>query len=150
MITPVSRRALFVMAAAASIAWAGAAAAKPTSFVVHLSGAQQVPPVKTAGTGTAHLTYDAATRVMRWTITYSGLSSAATMAHFHFGAEGKNGPVEIWLTKRGKPVSSPITGQATLSKVEVKHLMSDDWYINLHTKKHPAGELRGQVVPPKG
>ncbi|MGH7068728.1 MAG: CHRD domain-containing protein, partial [Acetobacteraceae bacterium] len=25
----------------------------------------------------------------------------------------------------------------------------DELYINVHTKDHPAGEIRGQVVPPK-
>ncbi|MBV8471971.1 MAG: CHRD domain-containing protein, partial [Hyphomicrobiales bacterium] len=23
------------------------------------------------------------------------------------------------------------------------------WYINIHTKDHPDGEIRGQVAPPK-
>ena len=47
----------------------------------------------TTGSGTAELTYDPATRVVTWNIAYSGLSSAATMAHFHGPAEqGKNAP----------------------------------------------------------
>jgi CHRD domain len=24
-----------------------------------------------------------------------------------------------------------------------------EWYINIHTKAHPPGEMRGQVMPPK-
>ncbi|MEJ2376164.1 MAG: CHRD domain-containing protein [Pseudolabrys sp.] len=119
------------------------------SFKVSLSGSQQVPPVKTSGKGTANLTWNAKTRMVTWHITYSHMSSPVTMAHFHDGAKGKNGSVEIWLTKKGKPVKSPITGKAKLSVSEVKQLKAGDWYINVHTKEHPAGEIRGQVMLPK-
>jgi hypothetical protein len=135
----------------APLAWAGSAAvalAAPVSFTVALTGAAQVPPVQTSGTGTANLTYNSATRVVTWSITYSGLSSDATMAHFHDGAEGKNGKVVIWLSKKGQPVSSPITGQAKLTPAEAKQFTSGMWYVNIHTKNNPAGEIRGQVVLP--
>ncbi len=129
---------------------ASAVQAAPMSFTVAISGAQQVPPVKTAGKGTADLTYDPATRVLKWSITYSGLSSAATMAHFHGPAPaGKNGPVQIWISTEGKAPTSPMTGEATLTPAQAKMLMAGDLYINIHTKDHPAGEIRGQVVPPK-
>ncbi len=147
----VSRRVVMVMACILSAAWAvGLAQAAPSSFTVPLSGAQQTPPVQTAGAGTADLTYDPATRTVTWSITYSGLSSAATMAHFHGpAAAGKNAPVAIWLSKRGSPPESPITGQATLTPAQAAQFTAGDWYINLHTKDHPAGEIRGQVMPPR-
>lgn len=129
----------------------GLALAAPISFTVPLSGAQQVPPVTTSGSGTADLTYDPSTRVVTWSITYSGLSSPATMAHFHGPAgPGKNAPVQIWLTKKGGPVSSPITGRATLTPQQAQQFMAGQWYINVHTTMHPDGEIRGQVMPPKG
>ena len=129
----------------------GLALAAPISFTVPLSGAEQVPPVTTTGSGTADLTYDPQTRVVTWTITYSGLSTSATMAHFH-GPAGpdKNAPVQIWLTKMGGPVSSPITGRATLTPAQAQQFMAGEWYINVHTTMHPDGEIRGQVQPPKG
>jgi hypothetical protein len=123
--------------------------AAPVSFTVPLTGAQQVPPVQTSGSGTAMLTYDASTRTVTWSIAYSELSSDVTMAHFHNGAEGKNGPIVIWLTKKGEPVSSPITGEAALTPAQAQQFTAGDWYINVHTKDHPAGEIRGQVMPPK-
>src|SRR5579863_9136571 len=96
-----SRRALVLAACLSAICWAGLGEAAPISFTVPLSGAQSNPPVSTAGTGTANLTYDPATRVVTWSITYSGLSSPATMAHFHGpAAPGQNGPVIIWLTTK--------------------------------------------------
>jgi hypothetical protein len=126
------------------------AQAAPVSFDVPLTGAQQVPPVQTAGSGSAALTYDPATRVVTWNITFSGLSSPATMAHFHGpAAAGKNAGVKVWLSEKGKEVTSPISGQATLSPDDAKMFEAGEMYINVHTKDHPSGEIRGQVVPPK-
>ena len=78
-----SRPYLILVATLTAIVWAGLAQAAPESFAVLLSGAQSVPSVQTAGTGSADITYDPATRKVTWSITYSGLSSSATMAHFH-------------------------------------------------------------------
>jgi hypothetical protein len=129
---------------------AGVVQAAPKSFSVPLTGAAQVPPVTSPGSGTANFTWDPATRGLTWSITFSGLSSAATMAHLHVGAAGKNGGVAIWLSTRGTPPASPITGSATLTPAQARQLAAGGWYVNLHSKDHPAGELRGQVIPPKG
>jgi CHRD domain len=150
MTMSLSRRAVLLGVALASIGMIGMAQAATESFKVELSGANQAPPITSSGTGTADITYDPATRVVTWSITYSGLSSPVTMAHFHHGAVGKNGPVVIWLTQRGQSVSSPITGKATLSADQAKEFIAGEWYINVHTDDHPGGELRGQVIPPKG
>jgi len=131
------------------VLWSAAALAAPENFQVQLTGAQQVPAVQTDGTATADLTYDPSTRALSWSVTYSGLSSPVTMAHFHVGAEGKNGKPALWLTKKGSAVASPITGNATLTSAQAKEFQAGDWYINVHTKDHPAGEVRGQVTPRK-
>jgi CHRD domain len=143
------QQAVVVLIGLSLLAWTGLAAAAPTSFQVPLSGAEQVPSVKTAGTGTADLTWDPSTRVVTWRVTYRDMSSPVTMAHFHHGARGRNGPVVIWLTNKGKPVASPIVGKATLTAKQAGEFEDGDWYINVHTKDHPGGEIRGQAVPPK-
>jgi CHRD domain len=51
--------------------------AAPVSFQVPLTGAQQVPPVQTPGSGSADLTYDPSTRIVTWNVTFSGLSDHA-------------------------------------------------------------------------
>jgi hypothetical protein len=117
-------------------------------MTVALTGAQQVPPVTTSASGTAKLTFDPTTRVLTWTITYSDLSSPATMAHFHGPAEaGKNAGVKVWISKKGEAVSSPITGTTTLSEADAKEFMAGQWYVNVHSNNHPGGEIRGQVTP---
>jgi hypothetical protein len=146
-----SRRVVMAVAGLIGAVWAaGLALAAPISFTVPLIGAQQVPPLQTSGSGTANLTYDPSTRVVTWSITYNGLSSPVTMAHFHGPAElGKNAGIEVWLTKQGSPVESPIKGEATLSPEQAQQFMAGELYINVHTRDHPAGEIRGQVTPPK-
>lgn len=144
----VSRRSLLALVPLAWAGSAGVALAATQSFNVPLTGAQQVPPVDTQGSGTAHLTYNPASREVTWSITYSKLSSPATMAHFHDGAQGANGPVVIWLSTKGKAVSSPIRGKVTLTADQAQQFTAGQWYVNVHSKDHPAGELRGQVTPP--
>lgn len=142
---------LFVFALLGWVASAALAQAAPMSFTVPLSGSVQVPPVSTSGSGTADLTYDPTTRVLTWSVSFSGMSSAVTMAHFHGPAPaGKNAGVQIWISKRGTPPTSPITGSVTLTTAQATMLMAGDFYINVHSKDHPAGEIRGQVKPPMG
>jgi hypothetical protein len=144
-----SRRLMISAGLAGIVLWSASALAAQETFQVQLTGAQQVPAVQTDGSATADLTYDPSTRVLSWSVSYTGLSSDVTMAHFHTGAEGKNGKPALWLSAKGAAVSSPITGQATLTAAQAKEFEAGDWYINVHTKNHPAGEVRGQVTPPK-
>ncbi|MGH7056296.1 MAG: CHRD domain-containing protein [Acetobacteraceae bacterium] len=146
-------KASTALGALALVGWVGTATlaqAAPMSFTTPLSGAQEVPPVKTPGHGTAHLTYNPSSRVLTYDVTYGGFTSSVIMAHIHGPAPaGKNAPVEIWLSKKGHAPSSPIKGEATLTETQAKQLMDDDLYINVHTKDHPPGAIRGQVEPPK-
>lgn len=120
-------------------------------FKVAFTGVQQVPPVQTAATGTADLTYDPATRLVTWSVTYTGLSGPATMAHFHGPATaGNNAPPVIWLTQKGATsVESPIKGEVTLTPEQAQQFTAGEWHINVHTQANPKGEIGGQVVPPK-
>jgi len=146
-----SHRTLIPFAVLAGFAGAAVAWAEPASFKVPLTGAECAPAVDTSGTGTADLTYDPSTRKVSWNIAYSGLSSAATMAHFHGPAkQGQNAPVVVWLTNQGSPPANPITGSAVLTPEQAKQFSAGDWYVNVHTQSHPACEIRGYVTPPKG
>jgi hypothetical protein len=144
------QRALVPFAIVLGLAGAGVARADSTSFEIPLTGAQCVPAVDTSGSGAADLTYDPATRVVTWNITYSGLSSPSTMAHFHGPAKvGQNAPPVIWLSTQGSPPANPMTGSATLTPEQAQQFSAGEWYINVHTQSHPAGEIRGQVIAPK-
>jgi CHRD domain len=152
MTLPASRRLAIGITVLAGLAWAGIAHAAPVSFTVELTGAQEVPAVASPATGTAEITFDPATRALTWSLSYKDLSSAATMAHFHGpAAAGANGPVAVWVSKQGGGgAESPIRGEATLSAAQAKEFEAGQWYVNVHSKDHPAGEIRGQVKPPNG
>ncbi|MGH7095520.1 MAG: CHRD domain-containing protein [Stellaceae bacterium] len=144
------RPGLILLACLTGIVWSGLALASPTSIKISLSGAQEVPAVEAGGTGLADITYDPTTRKITWSVTYSGMSSPVTMAHIHGpAAPGKNGPVIVWLSVQGSPPASPITGDATLTPKQAAEMAAGQLYINVHTRSHPAGEIRGQIVPPK-
>jgi hypothetical protein len=147
----ISRRIVITAACVAAVStWTVASKAAAETMKVALTGAQQVPPVETTGSGSADLTYDPATRVLSWSVTYSGLSAPATMAHFHGpAAAGANGPVTIWISNKGSAVESPIKGEATLTPEQAAQFIAGQWYVNVHTSTHPGGEIRGQVTPPK-
>jgi hypothetical protein len=127
---------------------AGASAlAAPVKFHAVMTPGAEVPPPDTAGTGTADASYDPATHILTYTVTFSGLSGPATMAHFHGpAAAGANAGVEV---KLGLSPKSPIKGSTKLTDAQAKELESGLWYANVHTAKNPKGELRGQLEETK-
>ena len=122
---------------------ASPALAEMKKLAATLEGAQQVPPVESQGTGTAEITYDTETKMLEWTVEYSGLSEAPAAGHFHGpAAAGETADVAVPLEG---DLASPIEGSATLTAEQEAELLAGRYYINLHTPAHPDGEIRGQV-----
>jgi len=109
-----------------------------------LDAKSEVPANTSAGTGTADIDYDPASKKLSWKLTYSGLSGAATAAHFHGPAEaGKNAGVAVPIPN---PATSPVEGSATLTEAQAADLVAGKYYVNVHTAANPGGEIRGQVT----
>ena len=129
--------------AAASFVFAAPASAEKMTMKINLTSAAEVPANDSPGKGTADVTYDSASKILTWKVTYSGLTGPATMAHFHGPAEpGKNAPVVIPF----KDASSGASGSATLTDAQAADLTAGKLYINVHTAKTPGGEIRWQVT----
>ncbi|HDR9192211.1 CHRD domain-containing protein [Burkholderia vietnamiensis] len=125
---------------------AGSAAAETVRLSANLQPSSEVPPTATKGAGAVDATYDTATHLLRWTVTYENLTGPATAAHFHGPAPvGQNAGVQVPIPK--DELASPIKGSKELTDAQVAELTSGKWYFNVHTKAHPAGEIRGQVMP---
>ena len=143
-----SRQYCILSACIVALGWALPSRAEEMSFKVPLSGAEEVPPVQAAARGAAKFDYDPANRIVKWTITFSGLSGPATMAHLHGPAQkGEKAPVVLWLSKQGSPADSPISGQGMLTPEQAEHFSAGRWYVNIHTQANPGGEIRGQIPP---
>jgi CHRD domain len=136
--TPVGVLVLGMLLAAAS-----PALAEKLTMKVSLNAAASVPPNNSPGTGTADVTFDTATKLLTWKVTYSGLTGPATMAHFHGPAEAdKNAGVAV-------PIPNPASGadgSATLTDAQAADLLAGKYYINIHTDANKGGEIRGQVT----
>ena len=110
-----------------------------------LSGTAEVPPNTSAGMGQLQAEFDKATKTLRYTLRYSGLSGPVKAGHFHGPAEaGKNAGVALGINNAG---DSPVQGSAVLTADQAADLLAGKWYVNLHTAANPGGELRGQVAP---
>jgi hypothetical protein len=112
-------------------------------FGATLNGASEVPPTSSTGSGTLDATLDKSSNTLSWTLTYSGLTGAATAAHFHGpAAPGANAGVAVPFAT----VESPAKGQALLTPAQVEDLKAGTWYVNVHTAANKGGEIRGQVT----
>jgi CHRD domain len=118
------------------------------SLYASLNGGQEVPINASPGIGTGILTYDDVANQLNWNITFSGLLAGTTASHFHGPAvPGVNAGVQVTIplgTSFGA-TSGTLIGMATLTATQETQLLSDLWYINIHTSLFPGGEIRGQV-----
>lgn len=112
-----------------------------TVFTATLKGSGEVPANPSTATGSTTLTYNGATKTFTAVTSYSGITPS--MGHIHKAAVGQNGPVVFPFTELASPItltSGPLTDD------QVNALFKDSMYVNLHTKKYPGGEIRGQLT----
>lgn len=130
-----------VSIALALVALASTASAQVVCLRANLDGAQEVPPVPTAATGSAYFLVDRATNTLTYSITYTGLSAMEVGAHFHAGAPGVSGPV-----KAGLPAGSNKTGSIVYAEADEAAIVGGGWYVNIHSASFGGGEIRGQLL----
>jgi len=129
------------LAAVALTAYANTAFAD--EIKVTLSGAQEVPAVKTSASGGGTITVNA-DKSVAGSVTTTGVT--ATMAHIHMGAAGKNGPVIHPLNQSAENQWSVPAG-TKLSDEQYAAYKAGELYINVHSAANKGGELRGQLKP---
>jgi hypothetical protein len=137
-------RTIALLAGAALATISAPAFAEQINLFATLSPSAEPEPVQSSGTGTLDATYDTETNVLTWNISYMELTGPADAAHFHGPADpGQNAPPVVPVDG---PLTSPITGEATLTEEQEADLLAGKWYFNIHTGKYPGGEIRGQVT----
>ena len=135
------------------------------SLRAKLKGFDEVPANSTTGTGELRLKIIDDSSI-EFTLTYEDLEGTITTAsHIHLGQKDVNGGVSVFFCGGGgrpacTPTSGSFTGTITAADVigptgqgiaagEFAELLTalraGKTYVNVHTNKHPGGEIRGQI-----
>ena len=148
MKTRIAKRLVIVTAVFALAACAGIKEKMPDwmpgsgATSVKLSGAEEVPPASTSGSGKGSFRI-AEDGSISGSVTTTGVPG--TMAHIHMAAKGQNGPVILPLSKTGDTYSVP-EGKK-LTEAQMKAFKSRNLYVNVHSNAYKGGEVRGQLQP---
>jgi CHRD domain-containing protein len=134
--------AVGLFAAGLAVAASGSSGSS-TKFVTKLAARSETPRPKGATRATGLFTATLTGSSLAWRLTYSRLTGKALAAHIHLGKPGVAGPVAVPLC--GPCVSGVHKTSKLTSRVKAA-LMSGRAYVNVHTAKNPAGEIRGQVA----
>ncbi len=124
----------------------GKGSGKGLALSAILDARQEVPQPKGAratsgGAFVGTLTRTEAGGTVSWRLTFHDLSGRAAAAHLHIGARGRSGAVAIALCG---PCRSGTRGSTRTTKRVVEALLAGRAYVNVHTARNPAGEIRGQ------
>ena len=114
---------------------------KSSGESVTLSGSNEVPAVTSSASGSGTVTVNS-DRTVTGRITVSGM--AATAAHIHQGAPGANGPVIVPFVMQGDNTFVAKDG-AKLTEDQYTAYKAGNTYVNVHSAKHPGGEIRAQL-----
>lgn len=157
------------VAAVAVLAMLGSSAAgqrKSNSLKADLEGFEEVPAVSSTGTGELRVRIANDDSSFTFELTYEGLEGATTLfSHIHLGQKGVIGGICVFLCGGGgRPACTPTSGtfSGTVTAADVigpagqgisagefaellRAMREGATYANVHTDKHPPGEIRGQI-----
>ena len=144
------RAAIPAVVASAALALAGCETMRSTydsmfsGSSVTLSGAEEVPPVKTAGSGSGTITVKD-DKSVSGSVTITGFT--ATAAHIHMGAASCVCPVIIPLTKSSDGNTFSVPAGAKLTDAQYDAYKAGNLYVNVHSAANKSGEVRGRLKP---
>ena len=112
-----------------------------------MTGAKAVPPVTTANTATAAVTYDPASGDFVAHVNGVGLDDAFAV-HVHNALAGLTGGISFDLMQDANNMAHWFTDGVVLSAAEMTEYDTGRFYLNLHTPAATSGEVRTQIAPP--
>jgi len=134
---------------------------KTTDFqknAIPVTGAQETPATTTSALGTLDVFYSKETRILTYTVKWSGLTGNVTAAHIHGLAPVGYAAVVVQTftintitpCAPGPPTNTTCgtySGTLLADGVVVKEqdILNGLYYVNLHTAVNPNGEIRGQI-----
>jgi hypothetical protein len=118
----------------------------PVQFGATLSGANEVGPTASAGTGSGLFTV--VNNVLTYNVSFANLLSPATASHIHGpGTPAQNAGVIIPFSGTPAATSGTISNTAALTSQQLLFMASGLTYANIHTTNYPNGEIRSQLLP---
>lgn len=136
-----------MMVLSAIVCFSGGASAALIQLEAAIDGAQanQGQGTGSPATGSAQVTFDDVSNLFSWNISWTELLGDLTVAHFHGpAAPGTNAGVEVDFLSASP--TNPSIGSTTISPDQAAGLLSELWYVNIHSSFAPGGEIRGQVL----
>jgi hypothetical protein len=140
-----------LVVAAAALVLGGVAGAAPSDtykLTATLTARAEVPKptgVRAGATGAftgQAVEVSGARARLTWRLTFKRLSGRAVAAHIHVGKPRKAGRVMVALCG---PCRSGQRGRATITRAQLRTIRAGNAYVNVHTPRNQAGEIRGQV-----
>ena len=142
------------------------------NFHSALTGYEEVPAVSTVANGDFRAVISRDDSAINYELSYSDLEGTIQQAHIHFGQEGVNGGIAVFLcTNLGNgPVGTQlcptppatVTGTITAANVGaganaqgiaagefaelLRAIRAGKTYANVHSTKWPGGEVRSQIA----
>jgi hypothetical protein len=129
------------------------------TFEATLSGNEEVPPVSTVAKGTVTFKLNNVENHLTYRLSISHIRDVID-AHIHQGKQGQNGPpvIDLFSEPRKENIGGTLLVEGKIEpylfigplKEKPLHALielveSGESYVNVHTKKHPEGEIRGQI-----
>jgi CHRD domain len=111
------------------------------------SGANEVPPNASPGTGNGTVTLENFETTITVFMRFSGLTANATAGHIHGPAPaGMNAPVIFNMSPPASTSGTAGPTSFTITPTQVNDLKTQLNYFNVHTSTFPGGEIRGQIT----
>lgn len=135
----------------------------------NLTGYEEVVPISTSGGGTFRATINKDKTRIDYKLWFSGTEGTVTQSHIHFGQEGVNGGIMVFLCSnlgngpagtQACPTEGLVEGSLDASSVVgpagqgiaagefaevISVIRAGVAYVNVHSTLYPGGEIRGQL-----
>ena len=124
-----------------------------------MTAAQEVPANTSSALGIMDVSYSKETRLLTWSVTWSGLTGPVSLMHIHgLAPKGYSAGVVYNIITPSNGLATPnatlypATGKFSGTMladgfiVKEQDLLNGFYYMNIHTAANPGGEIRGQIV----
>ena len=123
-----------------------------------LNGANETPATTSSALGSMDVFYTRETRILSYTVSWSGLTGPVTAMHIH-GKAPAGFPAAVFqnIITSSNGIFTPGAAYGTTGKISATllidgvtvneaDLLSGQYYMNIHTTANPGGEIRAQIV----